>query len=311
MFGGRLSAEVSKGIELLLSMTGFGEAKRQSGELTVAVEIRTVNNRYLKVQSRLADVYAPLEGAIERVVRERIGRGSVNVTVRADRQAKVSDYEVNTVALNSYLDALEAVARKRVPSHLATSSLAHLLTVPGVVVDRSRSGADAEADWPLIEQVLVAALEKLEVFRKDEGLAMDRDMRANVAVVAAKLDEVAALAPRVVEEYRAKMLERVRQALKETEARVTESDLVREVAIFADRADINEEITRLKCHLEQFGAFLDAKESTGRKLDFLVQEMNREVNTIGSKANSVGIAHAVVEMKTAVERIREVLQNVE
>ncbi|MFN6108665.1 MAG: endoribonuclease YicC domain-containing protein, partial [Planctomycetaceae bacterium] len=138
-----------------------------------------------------------------------------------------------------------------------------------------------------------------------------RELERNLGVISAQLAEVARQAPLTVTEYRAKLLERVRQAIAEAGVTLSETDLIREVAIYADRGDINEEITRLRSHLSQFGTFLAEPASTGRKLDFLSQEMFREINTIGSKANHVGIAHAVVEMKAAVEKIREVLQTVE
>jgi uncharacterized protein (TIGR00255 family) len=140
---------------------------------------------------------------------------------------------------------------------------------------------------------------------------MRQDLKLQAQVLSEQVDQVQQQAPIVVEEYRAKLLERIRKALQETEAQVDQKDVIRDVAIYADRCDINEEITRLRSHLEQFHRFLDSPESTGRKLEFLGQEMSREINTIGSKANNVSIAHSVVEMKAAMERVREVLQNVE
>ncbi len=140
---------------------------------------------------------------------------------------------------------------------------------------------------------------------------MERELAENAETIAARLHDVAALGPQVVSEYRTKLLERVRQLLKDSGGAVAEADLIREVSIFSERSDINEEITRLSSHLDQFQAFIREPASTGRKLDFLSQEMNREVNTIGSKANNVPIAHCVVEMKAAIEKMREILQNVE
>lgn len=294
---------------MLLSMTGFGDARRHEGAQAMAVEVRTVNNRYLKVTTKLAEVYAALEGEIEKVIRGAIGRGTVNVTIRVDRVRTETDFRINTVAADSYWTQLKTLAETL--HALPPSDLGQLLPLPGIVDEDWRRSVDIQADWVLISELLKEALTKLQVFRVDEGRSMERDLRTNVGLIRVQLDQVIERAPQVVSEQRAKMLERVRQLLHGTDSQVVESDLVREVSIFADRTDINEEITRLKCHLEQFEAFLNEKESTGRKLDFLCQELFREVNTIGSKANNVAIAHCVVEMKSAVEKIREVLQNVE
>ena len=294
---------------MLLSMTGFGDARLQAERLSVSVEVRTVNNRYLKISTKCADAYAAFEGEVEKQVRETIARGTVSVNIRVDRKASSDDYRINTAALEAYWNQLLTVSQSLKISLPADST--RLLHLPGVVSDEAFRSSNPDEDWQTIRLVLAGALQKLQTFRVDEGKSMERELVANVGIVAERLQAVVALAPQVVSEYRAKVLERVRQLLKESEASVTENDLIREISIFADKADINEEITRLRCHLEQFQAFINEKASAGRKLDFLTQEMFREVNTIGSKANNVPIAHCVVEMKGAVEKIREILQNVE
>jgi len=294
---------------VLLSMTGFGDARLDDGRIAVAVEVRTVNNRYLKVITKCPDVFAPLEGEVEKIVREHIGRGTVTVDMRLDRLDRGSASALNQEVLQAYWKQLTALARTlHAP---APSDLASLLVLPGVVSDEDERGCDVDAEWKLASETLRQALSRLQRFRVDEGRSMQDDLQANVRVVADRLNQVVDLAPQVVSEYRMKLLERVRQTIAEVDVTVTDSDLIREVSIFADKCDINEEITRLRCHLEQFEAFLHSDESTGRKLEFLTQEMFREVNTIGSKANNVPIAHAVVAMKAAVEKIKEVLQNVE
>lgn len=294
---------------MLLSMTGFGESRYQDDQLAVSVEVRTVNNRYLKITTRAADVYASLEGEVEKFVRERIGRGTVTVQVRVDRVPSPDDYSLNETALTAYWSQLRAIALEL--STAVPADLGQLLGLPGVVVDASRRPVDVAADWDVIRQVLDEALVRLQTFREEEGRSMERDLRLNLQLLRDRLGEVQAAAPQVVADYREKVLERVRVLLSGTDATVSEADLIREVSIFADKVDINEEITRLRCHLEQFDAFLNDRESPGRKLEFLTQEVFREVNTIGAKANWVAIARSVVEMKAAVERIREVLQNVE
>jgi uncharacterized protein (TIGR00255 family) len=189
--------------------------------------------------------------------------------------------------------------------------MGYLLSAPGVVADESQRSVDLQADGEIIRRLLKQALEKLHGFRTEEGRSMERELAENAKTIARRLVEVTALAPQVVADYRTKLLERVRQLLADSGVPVAEPDLIREVSVFSDRSDINEEITRLRSHLEQFQAFISEPVSAGRKLDFLSQEMNREVNTIGSKANNVAIAHCVVEMKAAIEKMREILQNVE
>lgn len=294
---------------MLLSMTGFGDARFQDERLSVSVEVRAVNNRYLKVATKCPEAYATLEAEIERIVRESISRGTVNVAIRVDRLWGSDEYVINQVALKSFWAQLQSAARELVAP--PPVDLAQLLVVPGVVSDESRRSADVQADGQIIRRLLAEALAKLQTFRIDEGRSMASELAQNAAQVGECLKQVMALAPQVVAEYRAKMLERVRQLLADSGVTLTETDLIREVSIFSDRSDINEEITRLRSHLEQFESFIREPASTGRKLDFLSQEMNREVNTIGSKANNVAIAHSVVEMKAAIEKMREILQNVE
>lgn len=294
---------------MLLSMTGFGEARHQEDKLSVSVEVRTVNNRYLKISIRCSDAYAALEGEIERVIREKISRGTVNISIRVDHPLAVLENPVNEVVLENYLKRLQGLADRLYLTH--QPDLNALVNLPGVVTDDSHRVFDVDAEWPVIQDVLKKALDKLQKFRSDEGQSMLNELLLNNSVITQQLQNVEQLAPQVVSEYRTKLLERVRQVLAETGVNVTESDLIREVSIHADRTDINEEIKRLRCHLDQFQVFVKDKDSPGRKLDFLSQEMFREVNTIGSKANNVPIAHCVVEMKAAVEKIREILQNVE
>jgi uncharacterized protein (TIGR00255 family) len=185
------------------------------------------------------------------------------------------------------------------------------LALPGVVVEGDSSRADPREAWPLIESTLRESLKKLREFRAAEGASMARDLQENLKVVRTQLDEIAAKAPEIVRDFRDKLHDRVKDLLGGSEASVQPADLIREVSIFAERCDIGEEILRLRSHIDQFQEFVREPQSQGRKLEFLTQEMVREANTIGSKANNVEVAHAVVEIKSAVERIREVVQNIE
>jgi uncharacterized protein (TIGR00255 family) len=290
-------------------MTGFGDGRSQSERVAAAVEVRAINNRYLKITAKLPDAYAALEGEVEKTVREAISRGTVMVAVRVDRLGIDQRYLLNRKVLEDYWRQIHQVV-ELIPS-AASPDFGSLLQLPGVITEEGHAGDEAEADWPVLRAALRQALDKLGEFRVVEGRSMEQDLRVNAQIIREQLDQVASYAPQVVRDFRDRLLERVRELVAATDASVGSSDLIREVSIYSERCDINEEITRLRSHLEQFAAFLVQDSSQGRKLEFLSQEMFREVNTIGSKANHVPIAHCVVEMKAAIEKMREILQNVE
>lgn len=294
---------------MLLSMTGFGNARREGENLSVAVEVRTVNNRYLKISTRCPESFFPLESRIEKVVRKSIARGTVNITLKTETASSSASHVIVDDVLQSYVTRLKSLAPAM--GLRAPVDFSSLLSLPGVVVDTSGHALSPEAAWQLVEPALQEALDKLQTFRAAEGQSMLDELRANTVIVQEQLGRVIELAPEIVESYRDRVLERVRELVQKTDVSVEPADLIREVSIYSERVDINEETTRLRSHLDQFHAFLDDRISQGRKLDFLTQEMFREINTIGSKSNNVTAAHCVVEMKAAVEKIREILQNVE
>jgi len=294
---------------MLLSMTGFGEARSHTDSLTVAVEVRCINSRYVKISTRMTEGFAVLEARVESAVRKRVRRGTIQVNVRVDRLHAPDDYRVNAEVLKAYRSQLEAVAR--LLGSEETVRLESLLMLPGVVSEDADHDADAEQHWPAIEQTLSTALTQLDRMRSEEGRAMAADLRANCLAASASLAEVERRAPLVIENYRERLRERLSKSLAGHGVSIDVSELLREVSLFAARSDISEEMVRLRSHLEQFLATMEEPESSGRKLEFLTQEMVRESNTIGSKANDVEIARYVIEIKTAIERIREMIQNVE
>ena len=294
---------------MLLSMTGFGAATHQAADALFTVEVRTVNNRFLKVISRLPESCVSLDGQVERAVRDRIGRGTVNVFVRIHSSSTGSRSLADEEVIADYAEQFRGMAERLGLSGELT--LDSLLSLPGVIRDDNSRAAGGEHLWPGLEVALQEALEELATFRTQEGATIEADLGRQCEVVGTELEAVRLRSPKVAEAYRQKLLERVGTALAGTAAKVSETDVIREVSLFADRCDINEELSRMDAHLVQFRQILDADSSEGRKLDFLAQEMFRETNTIGSKANDVEIAHRVVEIKLAIERIRENLQNVE
>lgn len=290
-------------------MTGFGEAHRQRGECAVAVEVRTINSKYFKLAMRSGEGYSVLEPQIEAVVRHSIKRGTVQLNLRVDRRRHADDYQVDAAVLNGYRQQLEAIRNQWGTSE--SLRLDALLALPGVVNEDPRTQADADEDWPLIKEALEGALANMARMREDEGRAMAADLIANCSTIARELTAIEARAPLVVDAYRSRLTERLNKILADYEISLQAGDLVREISLYAERADISEETVRLRSHLEQFAGFLNAEESAGRKLEFLTQEMFRETNTIGSKSNDVQIARHVIEIKASIERIREMIQNVE
>jgi uncharacterized protein (TIGR00255 family) len=290
-------------------MTGFGEARCQRDGLDVTVEVRTINSRFFKLAVRTGEGYGLLEPRIEDIVRKRIRRGTIQVTVRVDRLRSPEDYRINAQVLGRYRRQLEALYREwNMSGDVSPESL---LLLPGVVDEDAGGLASPAAEWPLIAETLEAALENLARMRAEEGRTMAGDLRANCQAAAANLAEIRRRAPQVADAYRVRLAERLKRTLAQYDVELDAADLIREVSLFAERGDVSEEIVRLQSHLDQFDATVELPESSGRKLEFLTQEMLRETNTIGSKANDVEITRGVIEIKAAVERIREMVQNIE
>jgi len=290
-------------------MTGFGESRRQADGLAVAVEVRTINSRHFKLNYRASDGYAGLESEIEAATRGAIRRGTVQLNLRVDRASSVDEYKIRTAVLESYRNQLEALADRN--QWADGVDLKSLLVLPGVVDERANSDHDPHADWPLIEPAIREALAALGKMRAEEGAALAADLAQNGRMMELLLAQIAARAPEVVKSYESRLTQKVQQALAELNVTVQPADLIREVSVYADRSDISEEIVRLRSHFQQYADALNSSESSGRKLEFITQEMGREVNTIGSKANDAEISRLVVELKTTLERIREQIQNVE
>jgi uncharacterized protein (TIGR00255 family) len=294
---------------MLLSMTGFGQSHCQENGLTVSVEVRTINSRFFKLAVRTSEGYAALEPHVEQSVRRAIRRGTIQVALRVERLRAAEEYRLNVEVLKRYRNQLEELKRQwNLQEEIPLQSL---LPLPGAVNEESLVLHDAEADWPVIGRALQSALENLNRMRAEEGRAMAADLAANCKSVAANLDRLENRSPKAVEDYRARLHEKLQKILEKHAVLLDPADLIKEVSLFAERSDISEEIVRLRSHAEQFLATMELPESAGRKLEFLTQEMVREANTIGAKANDVDIARQVIEIKTAIERIREMIQNVE
>lgn len=293
-------------------MTGFGEARGTGPGFALGVEVRSVNNRHLKLTVRGSDPYPLLDAELEKVVRRFVRRGTVLVHVRADRQAEPGDARLNTAALGAYLAQLRSACDEAGTPELLPHLASGALTLPGVAAEPGVSGGVPAAEWPVVERTLEQALHRLDAARKEEGRAMANELLQHHRHLTDQLELTRGRLPTVMKEYRGRLLERVRQAVADAGLTIEPDQLIREVALFSDRTDVAEELHRLSAHLDQFAEIVrTGAEGAGRRLEFVTQEMGREVNTLGSKAGDVTISRHVVEMKATLEKIRELVQNVE
>ncbi len=293
----------------LTSMTGRGAAAAAGRLARVEVELSSVNRKQLDVDVGLPRFLAAYESRVLETVQGRLSRGRITGEIRVTwaEAAQAAGAKVDLGLARAAVGALRAAARKLdVPDDLKASDL---LALPGLV-SFAHGERDLEALWPTVRQALEAALAKLQAMRKKEGAALGRDLRARLGTLRKLVGEIAARAPGVVETYRANLLKRIAAALPGSDLAADER-LLREVALFADKADVAEDLVRLASHGRQADDALTAGGVVGRALDFLVQEMGREINTIGSKANDAEIARRVVAAKAELERFREQVQNVE
>ncbi|MDD4890762.1 MAG: YicC family protein [Phycisphaerae bacterium] len=300
---------------MILSMTGFGESTRTQDGVSYQLTVRSLNNRYFKLNWKLPDQATFLEAAIDARLRRVLGRGSIYLTLTVRNMSAEAAYEVNEVALSSYLSHLRG---SPAASGLAvTFDLATALLLPGVTQPRQPDEAEQAAVKKTVDAMLDEALGQLLGMRAVEGRAMAADLTVHLDRMAAQLDVIAQRAPTVVVEYRQRLAERVNQLLADQKLALDSDTLSREVALYADRSDIHEEIARLRSHISQFRAAMeeeavddvDGGRQVGRKLDFISQEFLREANTIGSKSNDATISKACVEIKSAIDRIKEQVQN--
>ncbi len=289
-------------------MTAFGRAEHGSGDVRVTVETRSVNHRYRDLSLRLPKTLQSLEESVKAMVVGRVGRGRVELSIELDAGPAGADYDVS---LNVPLARAYARVLRRLREEVGADPEVRaetFLQVRDMVVVRPVE-ADSDSLRPVVMEAVSAALDELERMRLQEGRALESDFRARIASVRGNLDRIEDRAPQVVDEYRRRLSERVEALAQGLE--VDESRLAQEVAIFAGRCDVTEEVVRSRGHLGQFEEFLSAGEPVGRRLDFLIQELNREVNTISSKASDAEISSVVVETKGDLEKLREQVQNVE
>ena len=292
---------------MVKSMTGYGRARETLNGRDITVEVRSVNNRYLDCTVKMPRSYVFAEDSIKTRVQKAISRGKVDVFVTIDTTAAdVTVVTVNEALANGYYHALkqlkDAFALEGEITPVALAKFPDVLTV-------SRAEEDLEAVAADIGQVVDQALQAYNEMRAVEGQRLAEDIAGRVATIETAVAKVEERSPQTVAEYRARLSNKMAEVLQSTT--IDESRILMEAAIFADKVAVDEETVRLRSHIAQLRNMLQGSDPVGRKLDFLIQEVNRECNTIGSKCNDLTIAQDVVDMKAEVEKIREQVQNIE
>jgi uncharacterized protein (TIGR00255 family) len=290
-------------------MTGYGSAEGRLGGVTYAVEISAVNNRYFKPILRLPEALGFLEGDIEKQLRQELSRGTVNYVLRQKGAPAEALFEINERALATLLKRLGKISPTGgVEREL---DLGGLLSLPGILSPAVPGAALAGRIRRKVLAITRQAMKGLKAMRAAEGTALAADMEQHCRAIKASLEQIRLRSAAGPQQYAEKLRKRVDELLTAAKLKLNDEMVAREVAIFADRADISEEVARLGSHLVQFEKSLKDNRQAGRKLDFICQEMLREANTIGSKACDADIVHLVVDIKCRIDRIKEQVQNVE
>lgn len=292
---------------MIQSMTGFGRSKLEQESREYVVEIKSVNNRYNDITIKLPRSISYLEEKIRKQIALSISRGKIDVFVTfIDNSEQGKNIKVNTEVAKKYIDELRKLAeQEKITDNISVMELAKLPEVLNV----SYEPEGEDTIWNELTICVKNAIDALKEMREAEGKKIKEDLESRISRNLKKIEEINQISTGLVEEYIVKLEKRINEILKTNV--VDETRLAQEVVIYSDKCSVEEEITRLKSHISQFLKLLDSNGPVGKKLDFLVQEMNRETNTIGSKANNLDITNFVVDLKTEIENIREQIQNIE
>ena len=290
-------------------MTGYGEAQGEADGVSLAVELKTVNNRYLKTIIKLPELASFLEEDIDKLLRKNISRGTINYMLRLKDASANALFDIDETAL---LAVLEKLSRAGSSAGInAAIDIGNLLTLPGIIQPALPNKEKAGQIKKLVLEISQEALDKLKRMRATEGDYLEADIKKCSMIIEEDLEQIRSRSAIVIKEYADKLKKRVNELLAHAELKIDEGSLAREVAIFAERSDISEEISRLESHLQQFAQCCRGSDQAGRRLDFISQEMLREANTIASKASDTETTRYVVNIKCQIDRIKEQVQNIE
>jgi uncharacterized protein (TIGR00255 family) len=296
---------------MIRSMTGYGEASCEAGGVHYFLEVRSLNGRYFKATIRLPDEFQGLEAEIETELRHKLTRGSVTLTATCSDSSGNAAHTINLAALNKYIDQLLDVPA--IQDQRVNMDAGSLLSLPGVLQPPGNEEDRHEKARAAFLSLVKKACDALLAMRQREGQALREDLLSQRVVIEQQMKTVIARSPKVIADYEQRLKTRMEAMLADAGLKVNPGDLIREIAVYAEKSDISEEITRLTGHLEQYGQLLSGQDSkpVGRTLDFLTQEMLREANTMASKSGDTEISRAIVEIKGAIDRIKEQVQNIE
>jgi uncharacterized protein (TIGR00255 family) len=290
------------------SMTGFGRGAAAGENFAVSVEIKTVNNRFLDLNLRLANELQNLEANLKRAIQNRLSRGRVDVFVNYERTSEIV-YELNRPLIAGYISALKQMQTEF--SLAGEPDFNYIARLPNALQPKAEDLSEEFSNG--IETAVSLALDELEKMRETEGESLKNDLENLLSEIENHLPKIESESGSVADEYRQKLTKRIENLLAKSDSQIEldQSRLAQEVAYLADKSDIAEEITRLKSHIEQFRGIMDEEKEVGKQLDFLTQELNREANTIASKTNNLTVKESALQIKSAIEKIREQVQNVE
>jgi uncharacterized protein (TIGR00255 family) len=294
---------------MINSMTGFGEAQGDINGITYIVEIRTVNNRYLKNSVRLTETTAFLEEEIDKLLRTNLSRGMVSCVLRLKNAPANMLFDIDETALRAYMEKLSRIVSSA--NTKCNIDMGGLLTLPGIVRPALPDEEKAKQIKKGVLSITQKAIGKLKQMRATEGAALAADLDTHCEAIKQDLEQIRASSETVLHEYQRKLRKRVDELLADAKLKLDEDALAREVALFAERSDISEETARLDSHLQQFAENCQTDDQAGRRLDFISQEMLREANTIASKAYNTEVIRCVVDIKCRIDRIKEQVQNIE
>jgi uncharacterized protein (TIGR00255 family) len=290
-------------------MTGYGEAQGEADGVSYAIEVKTVNNRYFKTIIKLPEPATFMEEDIDKLLRKNIFRGTVNYVLRLKDASASALFDIDEAALQIVAEKLSRAGSSS--GIKGTIDIGNLLTLPGIIQPALPDKEKAEKIKKIILEISRQALEKLKQMRATEGGYLEADLKKCCNAIENDLEQIRGRSSIVIQEYSEKLKKRVNELLAHAELKIDESMLAREVAIFAERSDISEEVSRLDSHLQQFEQCCNGAEQVGRRLDFISQEMLREANTIASKASDTETTRYVVNIKCQIDRIKEQVQNIE
>ena len=291
---------------MIKSMTGFGKSSLNINERNYQVEIKSVNHRYLDISVKMPKQLSYLEEIIRSEIGAKIKRGKIDVTITFENNSKEGrNIKINTEIAKMYIDGLKKLAKEE--NILSNIEVTEISKFPDVLTIQNVE--DEESIKKEMLEALDSAISKMILMRQTEGEKICEDLQIRIKKVAEEIKKISSISTGLIEEYVVKLEARIKELTNQEE--IDKSRLAQEVVIYADKSSIEEELTRLKSHIMQFENLLNSKEPVGKKLDFIIQEMNRETNTIGSKSYSLEITNGVIEIKTELENIREQIQNIE